>query len=163
MFQRSYSLIAWTLIALSALTLIAGACGEEQEGRRVDQVQHARSLWDLRAPSSYVFVYNNHCFCAQDETDAVRVVVEAGQVVAASFATDDLPVPSGRKLTIDGLLEKSAMWAASTAEEFSFEADDSLGYPREVLVDPLRDGQDDEKGFTVRCFALGSAEADCPL
>lgn len=141
----------WLLAGLVASLLVG--CGNEDE----DTAQSNLARWQAKGPTSYVYIIKTGCFCGNIEP--VRVVVTDG-VVTSALGTESATVQPAKTMT--DLLKDVVHRADQRNATFAASYDPTLGYLKQLSIDPDSHTSDDEMSIEVSCLAPGISDDVCP-
>jgi len=140
------------LFLVALLCLATAGCDVLGIGGNDDgEFKDNREKWNRRGPDSYSFVMQRSCFCGGELRDAVRIVVEDGNRVSATYVGSGQPVRADFLQffpTMDGIFEILEE-AYADADSLDVRYDAALGYPIEAYIDYLKNARDDELSFTI--------------
>jgi Family of unknown function (DUF6174) len=119
-----------------------------------------RSLWTSKNLTSYSYTLQRGCFCATDALKAMRLEVRNGTLTSIKYVDSGLDVPENLRPNIFKIeaffdLIDSTRAKGGTVEKLSFDA--TLGYPSQMLIDPIPDATDNAITYNISDLkALGS-------
>tara|TARA_R110000868_G_scaffold408293_7_gene691067 strand:- start:15216 stop:15719 length:504 start_codon:yes stop_codon:yes gene_type:complete len=151
-----------TTILLSVM--IHGCTNDGVSRDEIKKLAKAEKTWGSNKTSNYAYNYLQSCFCPY--FGELKVVVQADTVFAVldPVTLEDATIVQGEEevkmidlytdyfITIDKLFEKLKE-ASLNAYEMKGTYDSETGYPRNVFIDYIEDGVDDEI-----TYQLGSLE-----
>lgn len=141
------------LVLLAAMTL--GSCSAPTDTGTITDNALARQRWASERPAAYDYTLSVSCFCIQDVTRPVVIVVNGTSVVSRTYADTGAPVPAQWATTfpsIDGLFEKIASATAAHAATLDVTYDATRGFPTHIAIDYVAQIADDEIVYTIRDF-----------
>lgn len=135
------------------LLAVLAACSNPL-GPQEDAFRAARARWVSTGIATYEFDLRRVCFCGEDYTSVVSVVVEDGEIVAATYrdSGDPFPDPFSELYTIDDLFEEIRDAISRDAYSLDVEYDAVLGYPVNISIDYSPNIADEERGYLVTAF-----------
>jgi len=131
-----------------SLTACGDASGPAQLLANLDK-------WQDRGPNRYTYEFQRGCFCGGAATQAVRISVNNGQVIAVVRVSDGQLVPVSDvnqffRITIDSLFGILGEAMDGQAAELRITYDPFFGYPRQTFIDYRSNVADDELGLTAQ-------------
>jgi hypothetical protein len=126
-------------IACGAALVLTGCSITEPSSRSGNHAELSRNrqLWASARLDDYEFDYRLSCFCTQESTEQVRIVVRddvVSSVVRVRDGAPALPKPGGWP-TIEALFADVERLLDSQAERIEVSYDPTYGYPRQIAVD----------------------------
>lgn len=136
-----------------AATLLAASLAACADPAGPGTLQSNRAKWEAAGPASYTYRLQRTCFCILEDVQPVRITVQSGAVTAVTSATtgDALPPDEAAlfQITIDSLFNWVETAAGGAADAVTAEYDATLGYPRMVSIDYVKNAVDDEIAFSA--------------
>lgn len=140
------------LLALLAVTACSDPLGPEE-----DAFQVARARWAAARVSSYTYDLQRLCFCGQEYTSVVSIVVEDDEIVSATYrdSGDPFTDPFTELYTVDDLFNEILDAIRREAYSLNVEYDPVLGYPTDIAIDYSLNIADEERSYRVTAFDSG--------
>lgn len=116
-------------------------------------LQQARLLWEANGIYSYSYDLQISCFCVEDVTRPVRVLVQNDQAVSVEYIDAKADAPAEyfvRYDTIDKLFDIVEDGIVGGAEVVEVDYNPDFGYPASVFIDESMNLQDEEIAWTVQ-------------
>jgi len=144
-----------TAILLAAVTAFGSAC-TRQETPEQSLARHQR-LWAAQNIASYQYQLQVSCFCPPAVTDPVIIKVRDGTAESVAYAATGMPAESQffeRYDTLDKLFQVINQALEGKAAEISVSYDETLGFPRQIYIDFVKEAVDDEIAYNVSGFQV---------
>lgn len=144
-----------------ALYILLGLAGcSTPDNPDATDLEAARATFASHVQSSYGFTWRMSCFCSSNTLRPTRIVVTGGAIASATFVDDQRPVGEPERSglrTIEGVFDLIEQAIADGVDELTVTYDDQYAYPRLVVIDPARDGHDDETSLQLSGFDPAAA------
>lgn len=143
-----------TYALLVALAVLAPACAAESSDSNMfgtGDLDAHRMQWSRPGRYEYSFTWKQICFCPSEVTRAIRVEVDEGKIVKATYVDDSQPVSDavkGTLLTIEGVFDLIEHGFEAHYDVVRVEYGDQ-GYPADVMIDVSKQGADDERSIQI--------------
>lgn len=124
-------------------------------GPELIEFQRARLRWEREGPSNYAMTVHRWCFCLQEATGSVVVVVRDGLVRSRAYTQTGEPVDARFASAfpgVEGLFEVIFDAARQRPAALAVRYDPALGYPVRIDIDHHARYVDDEVTFAVSEF-----------
>jgi hypothetical protein len=132
----------------AALALLLVSCSITEPGRGADRAELARNRlkWESARLHDYEYDYQLLCFCSQEATEPVHVVVRGDRISAVTRSRDGLPAVNdfGTWPTVADLFDHVQRLIDTKADRLEVTYDPTYGYPRSIVVDVYLMAADDE-------------------
>lgn len=115
----------------------------------------ALQRWEAAAPFAYRYRVQVNCFCGEERTRPVSVVVVNGQTVSLLYADSLTPADTvlfSDVRTMDRLFARLRSILDNGPASFTATYDPGLGFPTTVWADPVAQVVDEEVGYVVTDF-----------
>lgn len=122
------------LLVLGLLTLAVSACGSDPTATLplTLGIAGAEGKWKDGGLKSYSFNSAVMCFCLQEYTESMRVVVQQGRVVSIVNARTGAPQPLNFRQPVDSLFALLRREALENPALLTVSYHPSLGYPTRI-------------------------------
>ncbi len=138
------------LTELAACAWIAAACSNPLSAQQ-RELDANRERWQASDIVSYTYRLEIGCFCPPEITSPVLVRVSQDSIVSVVYAAsgDTVAALVSSFYTVGGLFEVVEDAIEREAHELSVIYDDSLGYPRRIVIDYEEQAVDEELALTA--------------
>lgn len=146
------------LALLTGLAALAGCSSTESEAIRM--LKQNEKKWAEQSQffkQSYTYTIRIGCFCPNDITSPVSILVDSGKTESIVYEDDRTPATNEVFTTIDTIEDLFAIIRNAIndkVDELTVEYDPILGYPVTISIDPNKSAVDEERGYTVLDFAI---------
>ncbi len=129
-----------------------GGAVPSAQDKEMSRLEKNRTKWKENRPQSYEFVLEHSQWGNLPEFRKVLITVEGNKVIDDEDLEKERALRTPRKdvlLTIDevfGLIERKLK---NKPDKVEIVYDESLGYPRSVKIDPVKEMYDEEYAFTI--------------
>ncbi len=150
--------ILLTTIILAVMISVTSCSGSETEAMRT--LKQNEKKWAEQSQffkQSYTYTIHIGCFCPEDITSAVSVLVTSGKTESVVYTDDGTPATHEVFATVDtieDLFDIIRKAIDNEVDELIVEYDPNLGYPASISIDPIKTAVDEERGYTILDFAI---------
>jgi hypothetical protein len=143
---------------LAGLAVFSGCSGSESKAMQI--LKQNEKKWAEQSKlfnQNYTYTMRIGCFCPQDITSPVNVLVMSGKTDSVVYQRDGTPATNevfASVDTIEDLFTIIRKAIVDKADELNVEYDPILGYPSSISIDPIKTAIDEERGYTVMDFAI---------
>jgi len=106
---------------------------------------------------NYTYTIRIGCFCPDDITSPVNVLVMSGKTDSVVYESDGTPVTKDIFASIDTIEDLFIIIRKAIndkVDELEVEYDPILGYPTIINIDPIKTAVDEERGYTILDLAI---------
>jgi hypothetical protein len=106
---------------------------------------------------NYTYTLQIGCFCPNDITSPVNVIVLNGETYSVVYQSDGQTVTNSvldAVNTIEDLFKIIRNAINEKVDKLTVEYDPILGYPKTISIDPIETAVDEERAYTILDFAL---------
>lgn len=126
-------------IALTALLVGLTSCSITGTARTDEELELARNRqrWASSATHDYEFDFQRLCYCPQEATEQVRIVVRQDAIVSVVRIRDGQPASTTFVVwpRVDELFADVQRSLEQNPERIDVQYDPTFGYPRSIVVD----------------------------
>lgn len=144
-----------SLIALAGVIIMIAYAFSTTIGSNQRALDAAKAHWEANKPSDYQYIVQIGCFCPQEYSQPVQIVVYNGRFFAAEGSTatvsDTYIEQYGTVESIFGVLENAYK---DGADEIIVEYDPKYGVPLRFTIDRMKNAIDDEMSLTITDFQI---------
>lgn len=142
------------LAAIAGLILTLDACSVTAPTARADEASDLarnKQRWASAQIHDYEFDYQLGCFCPQEITEQVRILVRADAIVSVVRKRDGLPASNqfNRWPRVDDLFTEVQTRLDQRVARLNVTYDPTYGYPTSIIVDVYLMAADDEAQHTA--------------
>ncbi len=143
---------------LVGLVMFSGCSGTESESLLL--LKQNENKWTTQSQlfnQSYTYTIRIGCFCPEDITSPVSVLVFSGKTDSVVYQENGTPATKEVFATIDTIEDLFAIIRNAIndeVDELTVEYDPILGYPASISIDPIKTAVDEERGYTILDFAI---------
>jgi hypothetical protein len=122
------------VILASAVLLFLSACANPYSDLQ-SHLRQNEQKWAAQKIDNYQYTLRILCFCPQEITEPVVVEVRDGVTTSAN--------------TVNELFDIIRDAIAQKVSKLTVEYDPTLGYPKQITIDPIETAIDEERAYTV--------------
>ncbi len=135
------------------LLIMLGSCSRFS-GLNTDLSKN-KKLWQDAAISSYTLELQRLCFCPEEITNPVRLIVKNNAISSVTYRDSGALVADKYKQLfpdIEGLFAFLEKTIANNADKIDVSWNESYNFPQTISVDFVTNAADDELSFKVLAF-----------
>jgi hypothetical protein len=142
------------LLAATLLIVVGVSCSADATSPRPGatlELLRNRQRWASAGLHDYEYDFQRICFCLQEATEQVHIVVRRGAVTSVARRSDGQPASTRVSAwpTVDDLFSEVQQRLDQGSERLEVEYDPTYGYPRSIVADIVVRMADDEYSLSA--------------